>query len=68
MNFGLAVLSAQKILLAFLRMTYSYPLALSLRVPSLKVFLGHLLLKYVPIPHPTLVFSLITPCFISLKQ
>lgn len=68
MNFGLAILSVHKILLAFLRMTYSYPLALSLRVPSLKVFLGHLLLKYVPIPHPILVFSLIIPCFISLKQ
>lgn len=68
MNFGLAALSAQKILLALLKMTYFYPLALSLRVPSSKVFLGHLLFKYVPIPHPTLVFSLIIPCFTSLKQ
>ena len=68
MNFGFAVLSAQKILLVLLKMTYSYPLALSLRVPSSKLFLGHLLLKYVPIPHPTLVFSLIIPCFISFKQ
>lgn len=41
MNLELAVLSAQKILLALLKMMYSYLLALVLNVTSSQVFPGH---------------------------